>query len=105
MTTDTTDPHAGQWPAASLRPADDATPAEYARLYRDHCGWSVLPTAGPRDVMAYTISLHNEAVAAYAADHGDDSPDDVSAELWDDAREIASATLGRPIGYIYKAWM
>ena len=104
MTTTDLPALAGSWPDASLRPDDDAPPAEWARFYRDRCGWIVLPTAGPRDVMAYAISLHNEAVASYAADHGGDVPDDLSAELWDDAREIAGATRGRPIGYLYKAW-
>lgn len=104
MTDDRPVPPAGQWPDASLLPADDAPPIEWARFYRDHCGWIVLPTAGPRDVLAYAISVHNEAIASYAAYHGD-VPEDVSLAMWDHAREIADATLGRPIGYIYNAWI
>lgn len=101
---------AAQWPDASLWPDDDAPPIEWARFYRDCMGWIVLPTASPRDVFAYAISLHNEAVADYALDHGgrldrDLVPDEVSLGLWEHAHEIADATLGRPIGYIYKKWM
>lgn len=104
MTDDRPVSPAGQWPDASLRPAVDAPPIEWARFYRDRCGWIVLPTAGPRDVLAYAVSLHNEATADYAADHGGDVPEDVSADMWDHARKIADATLGSPIGYLYNAW-
>jgi hypothetical protein len=99
-------PTAGPWPDASLRPADDAPPAAWARFYRDHCGWVVLPTAGPADVMSYAIALHTEALSDYAVDHpGEDVPEDVSLACWDHAREMADTTAGRPIGHLYNAWL
>lgn len=101
-------PAAGPWPDASLLPADDAPPIEWARFYRDVCGWVVYPTAGPADVQSYAESLALKAAADYAVDHtgsvDGEVPEDVSVAFWDHAREIAEATLGRPIGYIYKAW-
>lgn len=101
----TSDDVTGRWPAENLWPDDDAPPAEWARFYRDRMGWVVLPTASRRDVIAYTVSLVREATADYAADHGGDPPPDVAEALWDGAREIADATHGRPIGYIYNSWM
>lgn len=99
-------PIAGPWPDASLLPAEDAPPIEWARFYRDVCGWVVLPTASPADVMAYAIALHNEALADFAVDHpGEDIPEETSAVFWDHARELAEATAGRPIGHLYNAWL
>lgn len=106
----TTDDHgpAPQWPDASEWPGDDAPPIEVARFCRDRMGWIVFPCAGPADVRAYAQSLALKAAAEYALESTGsvegEVPDDVSIDIWDDAREQAEATLGRPIGYIYKAW-
>ncbi len=107
MTTDDRGP-APQWPDASEWPNDDAPPIEVARFCRDRMGWIVFPCAGPADVRAYAQSLALKAAAEYALESTGsvegEVPDDVSIDIWDDAREQAEATLGRPIGYIYKAW-
>lgn len=107
MTTDDRGP-APQWPDASEWPSDDVPPIEVARFCRDRMGWIVFPCAGPADVRAYAQSLALKAAAEYALESTGsvegEVPDDVSIDIWDDAREQAEATLGRPIGYIYKAW-
>lgn len=107
-TTDPKAPHGAQWPDASEWPGDDAPPIEVARFCRDRMGWIVFPCAGPADVRAYAQSLALKAAAEYALESTGsvegEIPSEVSDDIWDDAREQADATLGRPIGYIYKAW-
>lgn len=105
MSSDVSPPTAAQWPDLSRWPAEDAPPLEWARFYRDHCGWIVLPCAGPMDVLSYARSLAVEATAAYVHDHGGAPDEEASEAIWDAAREEADSLLGRPIGYLYKAWM
>ena len=104
MASETQAPSAAQWPDASLWPNDDAPPIEWARFYRDAMGWVVLPTAAPIDVISYARKLACTAAAEHATQYGEEPDEETSAAFWDDAREIAESTLGRPIGYIYKAW-
>ena len=105
MSNDLSPPTAAQWPDLSSWPDDDAPPIEVARWARDQCGWIVLPTAGPMDVIGYARSLHLDALAGYVEDHGGEPDDETAQALWDHAREEAEQIAGRPIGYIYKAWM
>jgi len=105
MPNDTEAPSAAQWPDLSSWPDDDAPPVEWARFYRDRCGWIVVPTAGPMDVLSWARSLAQDAAAAYADDHGGPPDEETAVALWDAAREEADDLLGRPVGYIYKAWM
>lgn len=98
-------PSATQWPDLSAWPDDDAPPIEWARFYRDRCGGIVVPTAGPMDVLGWARSLAQDAAAAYAEDHGAPPDEETAVAIWDAAREEAEQIAGRPIGYIYKAWM
>ncbi|HEY8376725.1 MAG TPA: hypothetical protein VIK91_09565, partial [Nannocystis sp.] len=109
MPDETTSTPAGQWPDASLWPSDDDPPIVWARFYRDHCGWIVLPTASRLDVLSHASSIARKEAASYALDStgsiNGDIPDEVADLISDRAREEAEAGFGRPIGYIYKAWM
>lgn len=105
MSSDVSPPTAAQWPDLSSWPAEDAPPLEWARFYRDSMGWIVLPTAGPMDVLGYARGLAVEATAAHVSEHGSPPDDAIAEAIWDAAREEADGLLGRPIGYLYKAWM
>jgi hypothetical protein len=105
MSNDPQAPSAAQWPDASLWPAEDATPLDWAKFYRTYCGWIVVPCAGPMDVLSYARSIHQEACEQYERDHGGWPDEEASVDLWDAAREEADAIAGRPIGYVFKAWM
>src|SRR5688572_13731788 len=109
MPNDTEAPTAAQWPDLSSWPDDDAPPIEWARFYRDRCGWIVLPTASPRDVTAHACSIAVKEAAEFALGESGsvDAPisDEMQEIIWDRARELAEAGLGRPIGYFYRRWM
>src|SRR5688572_14037347 len=109
MTSQPEAPSAAQWPDLSLWPDDDAPPLEWARFYRDHCGWIVLPAAGPMDVLCHARSIAVREAADYAVETAGrvdaEIPREVEDDIWDRAREEAGRGLGRPIGYVYNAWM
>lgn len=102
-------PSAAHWPDASLWPAEDAPPVEWARFYRDRMGWVVVPTASPRDVLSHAWGIAVRETAEYALEaHGSveaEVSEAVRDLIWDRAREAAEAGLGRPIGYIFTRWM
>src|SRR5687768_10109892 len=91
-------PTAAQWPDLSSWPADDAPPIEWARFYRDRCGWIVLPTASHRDVLAHARSIAVKEAAEFALEESGsvDAPisDEMQEIIWDRARELAEAGLG-----------
>src|SRR5574338_263811 len=99
------------WPHPSSWPDDNAPPRVWAQFYRDHFREIGVPTPGPRDVLAHANNIANSAAAEWALDNSAERsvdgevPDDVAAAIWDAAREDAERNVGRPIGYIYTAWM
>lgn len=81
--TDATDtPAPGAWPPASALPGPKAPPAEWARFYRDRCGWIVLPTPGGADIDAVASKAFNDALLDYRADHGGEADEETRAALW-----------------------
>lgn len=81
-TTDTS-PATWLWPDASSLPRADAPPLEWARFYRDRCGWIVLPTPGYPDILKITEREFAEVLADYRADHGGDPDEDTRQELYE----------------------
>lgn len=88
------------WPCAEDWPAPDAHPSVWVRFYRDRLGLICRPTPGPIDVLSYARKLHRDTLDDFEARNGGKPvPEDVQAELWDDARDIAEKGRKGPIGY------
>src|SRR5688572_5040009 len=87
MAHDNDAPAAGPWPDASLLPGPKAPPAEWARFYRDRCGWIVLPTPSPGDLDKIAAKDYDDAILGWREDHGGQDPDEeTKAALWQFAR-------------------
>ena len=75
-------PAPGAWPPASALPDRKAPPIDWARFYRDQCGWIVLPTPGPADIDAVATKAYNDAYLDHRADYGGDPDEETKAALW-----------------------
>lgn len=94
---------AARWPAAEEWPTASWSSADVARFYTHRLGLRALPTPSPADRHGHALYVFDEAVRDYRWAHAQqDPPDDLRAQMWDDARAFADAVRG-PIPKLVKA--